>query len=786
MSSAYGDPSTTTNWPRSSLSKTVDHAHAGIDQEDMIDIYRGNKQQEKQAKGRNVRGKKNMKSFELEQEEEVEDEHDDEFEDELEGLLQIPSTTTSRRPTKARSTSTGRNKTDENQNNDHYYYRNAMIKVLIYSLLIVGSIVLLRNTNSSSTTSPSPVVFQDDDNGHNHEVIKSNQHGDVTTEVEGGVQKGDVVNQDQVHNHQQPSNEKKGTHDDDNEDGDSSDHDNEENSYHSVETPSSSSPTISPSTRVMTEAPSSMSSSTVASSTKPNTITATNETAAAAAATTNTTLLPSSSMTTNASNTETFSSDSNHTTSSSESRTYTYKRRGRILSTEEKEKLTTKYGSWNLIDSKYDIRPKDDYYKQYINRDVPRTEFPETAWQLDTDYVSKFLNEGLQLLNRTMIAILHEYGYEDVGATTMFDTILYDDNVSKLSNVTFLKLSQYTQNGWTTQKSYDNLKRRILHSIMTQDTFIFVMGGHSAAAGHGNHFQQSYTLQVSYILQPIFARLGVKHVSRNFGMGGLGTFHNSISSKYLYGPDVDFLLWDSGMTEGDPDKLEMFARQAIMTPNDENEDGDSIKHHYTTHQKVPAIWNLPPSISTLLHDMADVDVGQIGTGYDGIKEAQSVEDLDTIPWAAKYIRCSNDIKKEYCQPYKYNGTCWIDRTNIDGFVPPTKQDDVPGGRAGWHPGNREHQLTGRLITWLLLSCIRDALLEWQNAENYILPDTAWHVTSMYDNTRTKLAKLHPSKSNCQGFIDLNMTYLCTVPMKVKSLLQVLGIVQSLFCRNLTE
>jgi hypothetical protein len=33
--------------------------------------------------------------------------------------------------------------------------------------------------------------------------------------------------------------------------------------------------------------------------------------------------------------------------------------------------------------------------------------------------------------------------------------------------------------------------RRVLHAVMTEDTFT-VMGGHSAAAAHGNHFQQSY------------------------------------------------------------------------------------------------------------------------------------------------------------------------------------------------------------------------------------------------------------------------------------------------------
>ena len=57
--------------------------------------------------------------------------------------------------------------------------------------------------------------------------------------------------------------------------------------------------------------------------------------------------------------------------------------------------------------------------------------------------------------------------------------------------------------------------------------------------------QQSYTLQVQKIVEPVFARLGVKHESRNFGNGGLGTLHNGMAAGSIYGPDVDLIMWDS-------------------------------------------------------------------------------------------------------------------------------------------------------------------------------------------------------------------------------------------------
>ena len=39
--------------------------------------------------------------------------------------------------------------------------------------------------------------------------------------------------------------------------------------------------------------------------------------------------------------------------------------------------------------------------------------------------------------------------------------------------------------GWAPQKSYDGLVRRLLHAVVSGSDFNLVLGGHSAAAGHG-------------------------------------------------------------------------------------------------------------------------------------------------------------------------------------------------------------------------------------------------------------------------------------------------------------
>ena len=258
-----------------------------------------------------------------------------------------------------------------------------------------------------------------------------------------------------------------------------------------------------------------------------------------------------------------------------------------------------------------------------------------------------------------------------------------------------------------------------------------------------NHFVQSYTSQVQWILEPVFARLGVKHQARNFGMGGLGTVHNALGSGSIYGPDVDVLMWDSSMTEKDSANQDLFHRQYLLAGG-----------------KVPVLWSLALGTITHLHLNADADVGFLGEGTHGIARADTMEDLNAQPWAARYMNCNSDLKK-VCGDHEYSGTCWIDR---DDFTPNVTQSKAPGGRASWHPGNRRHQLRGRVLAFTILSALRDALTLWQKSEGYELPDSAWHVTDYYKSIRTKVAT---DTGPChEKFNPVDLGFVCKYPVKV--------------------
>jgi hypothetical protein len=158
-----------------------------------------------------------------------------------------------------------------------------------------------------------------------------------------------------------------------------------------------------------------------------------------------------------------------------------YLRRGPVLTVSEAEDLHEEWGSWKLVDPKRASRPDNDFYASFPNRDVPWASFPaDTAWQKDATYLPQFLDEGLALVDRALEAILTEYGLGAAQDGRPFDErrmLIGADNVETLPG------GRPGMGARLLGKSYDGLVRRILHAVVTEDSFNFVMGGHSSAAG---------------------------------------------------------------------------------------------------------------------------------------------------------------------------------------------------------------------------------------------------------------------------------------------------------------
>ena len=362
------------------------------------------------------------------------------------------------------------------------------------------------------------------------------------------------------------------------------------------------------------------------------------------------------------------------------------------------------WGHWKFYDGGAEDRPDNDYCGEAdpVHRDIKGDDLPQNSWQVDAVYVNHFLDEALKLVQRTKEAIYTEYGagepLDEIKTgmrKEMFHVAMIDCDSELSENERWKGVTG--QGGWICRKSFDGLVRRLLHAMMTNDSFSIVLGGHSAAAGHGNHFAQSYVITIGTVLGPVFERLGMKLITRNAAHGGLGTLQSALGAKDIYGHDIDYLIWDSRMTENTAQHVDVFVRQALLT------------------KRAPLIHNAyfvkKSNFQMDMYNAYGADLaGSEGNNYSGFPVTTSDQQAATLPYAAQYLTCSPDFKNACNSPdNKYSSKCWVDR---DDFTPSKRQLPVVGGRASWHPGWREHQVIGRGHAMLILSALENALSQW--------------------------------------------------------------------------
>jgi len=348
-----------------------------------------------------------------------------------------------------------------------------------------------------------------------------------------------------------------------------------------------------------------------------------------------------------------------------------------------------------------------------------------------------------QVVERAMSAIRDEYGQSN--ATKMFDWDMVDLPTATEAPENFQKRGDRGNGGWTTQKSWKGLILRLLQSMSLHSEFTVVLAGHSAAAGHGNHFHQSYLMQFHKVMKPIFRQLGVNLVSRNQAQGGLGTIQSSLGFNSIYGSDIDLMLWDSGMTENNhPEHIDLFFRQALMVEG-----------------RVPVVWGAGGKFDLLkmYNEETGADIGEYGIGWSGIPETKDENQLKALPWATQHLKC-DDERPDLCKhPYKFCATCWIDRP--DKIYPAQRQYDAPHGQVRWHPGWRQHQLQGRVLAFALLKALKDSAILLRKNKADVVPN----MTTYYDNIRSKVKTIDPSLGSCYSINTSIPERICRTPMK---------------------
>ena len=387
-------------------------------------------------------------------------------------------------------------------------------------------------------------------------------------------------------------------------------------------------------------------------------------------------------------------------------------------------KIRGEWGAWDFNDEHPEIRPIANFDKTPY-KDLKNTDFPEKAWQMDKKYVADFIGEARKLVDRVREGIYAEYGHPSKGLNE--DEIAARNELFKI-HITDDSTQPIVTDGWAfiNKKGLEMYAKKLVHSMMTNDEFYYIMGGHSAAAGHGNNFHQTYMMEFANIMEPVMHKLGVRLIARNLAMGGLGTTHYSLGASTLYG-ETDVMYWDSGMTEKGKEDQDLFHKQVLLGG-----------------ERVPVLLN--GAVNNL-----DVETGDnlwYGNFFETWTDVEMTTGLDqgaALPWAMQYLLCDGTVG-ELCNGKggipKYHDSCWIDRSD---FVPTTTKQNLSGGvagKAGWHPGDRSHKYQSRKHTMLMLKALDEALNLWEmgiESDGFPLQEKYWHVGDIYTDVRSKLS-----------------------------------------------
>lgn len=325
------------------------------------------------------------------------------------------------------------------------------------------------------------------------------------------------------------------------------------------------------------------------------------------------------------------------------------------------QKVRDTWGAWDFNDPSLqsDDRPQADL-ESAPYKDLPAADFPPWSWQADPDYVQAFIQQGRALVERMTEGIYAEYGWplnKTDGTQLTSQELQERQQAFQINLVEDLDIKNPAWGGKVKgvatlyQSAMQGLVRKLLHSMMTHNEFYVVLAGHSAAAGHGNDFMQNRIMAFHRIMEPVFDKLGMRLVSRNMGMGGVGTLQFSMAGGDLYG-ETDIIEWDSGMTEKGGPSVDLFNKQAILS-------GERVPLIMTYYQ-----FNIAKETN--------------GTAWMGkytddtsMMPPTTLENVETVPYAARWI---------WGQQEKYNAICWEPRTE---FQPSVAQVAHPGSQVSW-------------------------------------------------------------------------------------------------------
>jgi len=251
-------------------------------------------------------------------------------------------------------------------------------------------------------------------------------------------------------------------------------------------------------------------------------------------------------------------------------------------------------------------------------------------------------------------------------------------------------------------QSSRRLRRKILIKILEAQlhtnehndvSFIWAIGGHSAAAGHGNLFKQTYGNIIEQSLKPTFEALGITFYAKNYAMGGMSSGPElAFCQSAVYGTDIQILSWDFGMTDGgrNADLYNLWIQRAAVHPSSPTIVSFGSMVSKSIHQGIEKF-----GMSTF--QATFVDERNPNNVYKSIPNSDDLEiNVDELPHGLKNFRCNNHIES--------GDICGNKTIKFNTASCPSMKYQV-----SWHNGWKDHLLKGRLSASFIMEHVVQAL-----------------------------------------------------------------------------
>lgn len=203
------------------------------------------------------------------------------------------------------------------------------------------------------------------------------------------------------------------------------------------------------------------------------------------------------------------------------------------------------------------------------------------------------------------------------------------------------------------------------------EKYVWATGGHSAAAGHGNLFNESYTAFMERDLTGVFGSIGIEFEGRNYAMGGTKSAAEvAMCWEQIFGDDVDFFSWDYGMTDGNnAEGLLHYGYRGGLSPGRPAILGVHLGGR-SRAQREGALRTLEDMGMAAFYGNEE----SYAAMRDGIPDMEGLnrDDIATLPEYVRNFKCSGAIENgdPYCGAEKFSDYICRARSR----------------KTGWHPG----------------------------------------------------------------------------------------------------